>query len=83
MLITALLAFVAVIGIILWIKSTTQIKNDKKTRVLDLIVIGAILTFVPQFADGDRSLSIAGVLIFSYGVLILLSEKFREGSEEK
>ncbi|NOZ59139.1 MAG: hypothetical protein GXO66_06145 [Euryarchaeota archaeon] len=83
MLTKALFALIAVIGIILWIRSASQIKKDKRARVLDLLVIGTILTFVPQFADGSTSLSIAGVLIFSYGVLILLSEKFREGLEEE
>ena len=76
-----LLALIALTGIILWIRSAAQIK-DNRARALDIIVIGAILSIVPQFTDSSTSVSIAGVLIFSYGVLILLSEKFREGAEE-
>ncbi len=49
---------------------------------MDIIVIGIILSIVPQFTDRSKSLSIAWVLIFSYGVLVLLTEKFREGAEE-
>ena len=75
------LALIALTGIILWIRSAAQIK-DNRARALDIIVIGAILSIVPQFTDSSKSVSIAGVLIFSYGVLILLSEKFREGAEE-
>ncbi|WP_457554931.1 hypothetical protein [Candidatus Pyrohabitans sp.] len=76
-----LLALIALTGIILWIRSAAQIK-DNRARALDIIVIGAILSIVPQFTDSSTSVSIAGVLIFSYGVLVLLTEKFREGAEE-
>ncbi len=76
-----LLALIALTGIILWIRSAAQTK-DNRARALDIIVIGAILSIVPQFTDSSKSLSIAGVLIFSYGVFVLLSEKFREGTEE-
>ncbi len=78
-----LLALIALTGIILWIRSAAQIKEkDNRARALDIIVIGAILSIVPQFTDSSTSVSIAGVLIFSYGVLVLLTEKFREGAEE-
>jgi len=76
-----LLALIALAGIILWIRSAAQIK-DNRARALDLIVIGAILSIVPQFMNSSKSVSIAGVLIFPYRVPILLSEKFREGAEE-
>ena len=78
-----LLALIALTGIILWIRSAAQIKEkDNRARALDIIVIGAILSIVPQFMNSSVSLSMAGVLIFSYGVLVLLTEKFREGAEE-
>jgi len=61
-----LLTLIALTEIILWIRSAAQIK-DNRARALDIIVIGAILSIVPQFTDSSKSVSIAGVLIFSCG----------------
>jgi hypothetical protein len=69
------------------IKQLLTLEKSQARRVLDLMVIGAILFlldfFMPQERGGQTIiLRTAGLLIFLYGYGILLIEKYHEGREE-
>ncbi len=69
------------------IKQLRTLEISKAWRILDLMVIGAILylldIFMPKTLGGQTIiLRTAGMLIFVYGYGILLLEKYREGRKE-
>ncbi len=84
-----LIAFLTSGGIIFllvsWIRSAGSLGVERRHRVTDILVIGAILTFIPQFIDGTEGsiLSKTGIFVLLYGLLILLVGKFKEGRNEK
>lgn len=81
--------FVIVIAYVAYtlIKQLRTLESSQARRILDLMVIGAILylldIFMPKTLGGQTIiLRTAGVLIFLYGYGILLLEKYREGRRE-
>lgn len=69
------------------IKQLRTLESSQARRILDLMVIGAILYLLdflmPQERGGQTIiLRTAGMLIFLYGYGILLIEKYREGRRE-
>lgn len=66
------------------IKQLRTLEKSQARRILNLMVIGAILYlldfFMPQERGGETIiLRTAGILIFLYGYGLLLLEKYREG----
>lgn len=81
-----LVAVIAYIAITL-IKQLHTLEKYQAQRILDLMVIGAILYLLdflmPQERGGQTIiLRTAGVLIFLYGYGILVLEEYREGRKE-
>ena len=81
--------FIIVIAYVAYtlIKQLRSLESSQARRILDLMVIGAVLYLLdfimPQERGGQRIiLRTAGLLIFLYGYGILLLEKFREGRRE-
>ncbi|MFZ3383956.1 MAG: hypothetical protein WA144_08525 [Candidatus Methanoperedens sp.] len=69
------------------IKQLHTLDKSQAQRILDLMVIGAILYLLdflmPQERGGQTIiLRTAGMLIFLYGYGILLLEKYREGKKK-
>ncbi len=69
------------------IKQLRTLEASQARRILDLMVIGAILylldIFMPKTLGGQTIiLRTAGMLIFLYGYGLLLVEKYREGRRE-
>ena len=69
------------------IKQLRTLEASQSRRILDLMVIGAILYFLDFLMPFERGgqtiiLRTAGMLIFLYGYGILLLEKYREGRRE-
>ena len=69
------------------IKQLRTLEKSQVRRIIDLMVIGAILYLLdfllPQERGGQTIiLRTAGILIFLYGYGILLLEKYREGKRE-
>ncbi len=69
------------------IKQLRTLENSQVRRIIDLMVIGAILYLLdfllPQERGGQTIIMrTAGMLIFLYGYGILLLEKYREGRME-
>lgn len=70
------------------IKQLSTLEKYQARRILDLMVVGAILYLLyflmPQEQGGQTIiLRTAGLLIFLYGYGILLIEKYREGSAKE
>lgn len=81
--------FIIVIAYVAYttIKHLRTLESSQARRILDLMVIGAILylldIFMPKGLGGQTIiLRTAGILIFLYGYGILLLEKYREGRKE-
>lgn len=85
-----ILTLVLLLGLIYYFRQAhTSQKN--KNRIIDLLVIGVVLLIAPkvsayieanlssQSAGINDPFEIAGILIFAYGWLILIVEKFWEG----
>lgn len=69
------------------IKQMHTLESSQVRRIIDLMVIGAILYLLdfllPQERGGQTIIMrTAGMLIFVYGYGILLLEKYREGRRE-
>ena len=69
------------------LKQLRTLESSQSRRILDLMIIGAILYLLdflmPQERGGQTIiLRTAGLLIFLYGYGILLLEKYREGRRE-
>lgn len=69
------------------IKQLRTLEKSQTRRVLDLMVIGAILYLLDFLMPRERGgqtiiLRTAGLLIFLYGYGLLLLEKYREGRRE-
>ncbi len=69
------------------IKHLRSLEKSQARRILDLMVIGAVLylldIYMPKGLGGQTIiLRTAGILIFLYGYGILLLEKYREGMKE-
>jgi len=55
-------------------------------RIIDIMVIGLIINFVPYLSDGKSLTSILqliGALIFFYGFFLVIIYKFLEGYSSK
>ena len=81
--------FIIVIAYVAYttIKQLHTLESSQARRILDLMVIGAILYLLdflmPQERGGQTIiLRTAGLLIFLYGYGILLIEKYRQGRKE-
>lgn len=81
--------FVIVIAYVAYtlVKHLRTLESSQVRRVLDLMVIGAILYLLdflmPQERGGQTIiLRTAGILIFLYGYGLLILEKYREGRGE-
>lgn len=79
-----MIGLIVLAGIIYLFRVASSAKQQK-TRIFDLITVGLLLLlsvylqrYVPGFSRRD-SLEIAGILVFAYGWVILIVEKFREG----
>ncbi len=69
------------------VKQLRTLEKSQARRILDLMVIGAILylldIFMPKTLGGQTIiLRTAGMLIFLYGYGFLIMEKYREGRRE-
>ncbi|HJH27012.1 MAG TPA: hypothetical protein C5S37_09650 [Methanophagales archaeon] len=77
---------VAVIAFILIIRSTLTLEKQDKNRIIDLLVVGAIIylthMIMPTYSTIYEPTALAGSLIFLYGFLILIYKKFEEGYRE-
>ncbi len=84
------LTLVLLLGLIYYFRQAhTSQKN--KSRIIDLLVIGVVLlvspklsayieaSFSSQPAGINDPFEVAGILLFAYGWLILIVEKFWEG----
>lgn len=81
--------FIIVISYVAYtlIKQLRTLEKSQARRILDLMVIGAILYlldfFMPKTLGGQTIiLRTAGMLIFLYGYGLLILEKYREGRKE-
>jgi len=77
---------VAVIAFILIIRSTLTLEKQDKNRIIDLLVVGAIIylthMIMPTYYTIYEPTALAGFLIFLYGFIILIYKKFQEGYRE-
>jgi hypothetical protein len=69
------------------VKQLRALEKSQARRILDLMVIGAILYLLdflmPQERGGQTIIPrTSGMLIFLYGYGILMVEKYREGKRE-
>ncbi|MFZ2411931.1 MAG: hypothetical protein WAW23_10200 [Candidatus Methanoperedens sp.] len=81
--------FIIIIAYVVYtlIKQLRTLEKSEARRILDLMVIGAILYlldfFMPKTLGGQTIiLRTAGMLIFLYGYGLLILEKYREGRRE-
>jgi hypothetical protein len=80
----SIIFIIIAVGLVYYFLVATSIKKQRK-RVIDLLVAGLLL-FVSSYLEGWlpkqltlNSTQIAGFLIFAYGWIIVIREKFREG----
>jgi hypothetical protein len=80
----SIIFIIIAVGLVYYFLVATSIKKQR-TRVIDLLVAGLLL-FVSSYLEGWlpkqltlNSTQIAGFLIFAYGWIIVIREKFREG----
>ncbi len=87
-IVLSILIFLAIIyAAYTTIKQLRTLEKSQARRILDLVVIGAILylldIFMPKGLGGQTIiLRTAGMLIFLYGYGLLLIEKYRQGRRE-
>ena len=77
----------AIIAFILIIRSTFTLEKEDRTRIIDLLVIGAIIYLTHMImsshsATCQQTTLFAGFLILLYGFIILIYKKFEEGYRE-
>ena len=80
----AAIALIWVVGIYYLyriIKDIKNVRNPVKERIKDVGIIGAII-FACGAVFHEFELTVAGSLIWAYGVLLLLAEEYRKGKEE-
>jgi hypothetical protein len=80
----SIIFIIIAVGLVYYFLVATSIKKQR-TRVIDLLFAGLLL-FVSSYLEGWlpkqltlNSTQIAGFLIFAYGWIIVIREKFREG----
>jgi Na+/melibiose symporter-like transporter len=78
-----------VIAVIVWIvgvySQTKKIESPLKERIRDICLIGIILLAVDPISNyfmKEHSFVLAGVIIYVYGLLLLLANEFRKGEKE-
>jgi uncharacterized membrane protein YgdD (TMEM256/DUF423 family) len=80
-----------IVAFILIIRSTFTLEQEDRTRIIDLLVIGAIIyctsIIMPPIMPTDSATSwpiveVIGSLIFLYGFAILIYKKFQGGYRE-
>ncbi|MGI6648634.1 MAG: hypothetical protein ACOX5W_06125 [Bacillota bacterium] len=78
------IALLFIVGICYYFYIANTVNSQKK-RIIDLLVIGAIIWLSPVIEEWMKidSLKIVGFLIFAYGWGILIGEKFLEGLNEE
>ncbi|NLN49442.1 MAG: hypothetical protein GX154_10240 [Clostridiales bacterium] len=79
-----LTAGVIAVGYYLYISSSSK----QRSRIWDLLIMGFILWVSPMISDifslnEFSSIKISGILIFVYGWVIFIVEKFNEGRSSK
>jgi hypothetical protein len=79
-----IMLIIITVGVFYYFLVAASVKKQR-TRVIDLLVIGLLLYVSPYLENwlpeqlALNSTQIAGLLIFIYGWLIVIREKFREG----
>lgn len=78
-----------VIVVTIWIigvyKQTRSIESPLKERIRDICTIGIILLavdFISNYFMKEHSLVLAGLIIYAYGLLLLLANEFRKGEKD-
>ncbi len=77
----AAIALIWIVGIYYLLKDIKNVGSHVKERIMDIGIIGAII-FACGAAFHEFELTVAGSLIWPYGVLLLLAEEYRKGKEE-
>lgn len=71
-------------GLIYYFRVAASVKHERR-RIIDFLVIGLLIfisSYLEQWLPESSNLNntqIAGFLIFVYGWIIVIREKFREG----
>ncbi len=77
----AAIALIWIVGIYYLLKDIKNVGSHVKERIIDVGIIGVII-FACGAAFQSYELTVAGSLIWAYGVLLLLAEEYRKGKEE-
>ncbi|MGI6406271.1 MAG: hypothetical protein ACOX2E_07430 [Syntrophaceticus sp.] len=83
-----MILIIIALGLVYYFLVATSVKKQR-ARVIDLLAAGLLL-FVSSYLEGWlpkqlalNSTQIAGFLIFAYGWIIVIREKFREGLDDE
>jgi len=79
--IKVVLALIWVIGIYHLLRSIKNVRGSLRERIIDVGAIGIII-FTSGAVFHKFELTVAGSLIWAYGMLLLLAEEYRKGKEE-
>ena len=78
-----------VVVVIIWIigvySQTKKIESPLKERIRDICFIGIVLFAVDTISNyfmEEHSFVLAGLIIYTYGLLLLLAHEFRKGEKE-
>ena len=78
-----------VVVVIIWIigvySQTKKIESPLKERIRDICFIGIVLLAVDTISNyfmKEHSFVLAGLIIYIYGLLLLLAHEFRKGEKE-
>lgn len=70
------------LGFVYYLKQVKTASEEQRSRILDLLIVGAIVAVVPYFTE-DRgwvfNMKATGGMIFAYGWILLIVDRFKAG----
>lgn len=83
-----IILIIIAVGLIYYFRVAASVKRER-TRIIDILVVGLLIfisSYLEQWLPESSTLNstqIAGFLIFVYGWIIVIGEKFREGLHDE
>lgn len=73
------------LGLFYYFRQVKTASAEQRNRIQDLLVVGAIVALVPFFTEDKGwafNMKVTGGLIFAYGWLLLIVDRFKAGHKE-
>lgn len=73
------------LGFVYYLKQVKTATKEQRSRIMDLLIIGAIISVTPFFTEDKGwafNMKITGGLIFAYGWILLIIDRFKAGYKE-